>query len=315
MKKKMKTGMVSLKCKTGIQTMIDRDTCHFLQAWFNQYVDGFNVGPEDVKKNVILKKKHSERVRNEIIRIGESLGSGADVQRVAEITALFHDIGRFEQYARYKTFVDHKSENHAELGVKILQKNNVFNCLPEDLADFICRVILYHNRARLPDRETAECLFHARLLRDADKMDIWKVVIDHYLRQEQEKNNAIELGLADTPGISDMVYDAVVNKSIVDARHIQNLNDFKVLQIGWVFDINFAASLQQVRSRRYVALICSTMQPSERLENIMRIVTRYMDTALDCENQNDFMVYTKNNGNNGFYDEKKGYYGQIRPCS
>ncbi|MFN2359174.1 MAG: HD domain-containing protein [Desulfotignum sp.] len=284
--------------------MIDRDTCHFLQAWFDQYVDGFAAGPEDVQKNIILKKKHSERVRNEIIQIGKILALGTDAQRVAEITALFHDLGRFEQYARYKTFVDYKSENHAELGVKILQKNNVFNCLPKDLADFICRVILYHNRARLPDRETTECLFHARMLRDADKLDIWKVVIDHYLRQEKEKNNAIELGLADTPGISDMVYDAVVNKSIVDARLIQNLNDFKVLQIGWVFDINFAASLQQVRSRSYVALICSTMPPSERLENIMRIVTRYIDTALECENQNEFMVFRKNNCNQDFYDEK-----------
>ncbi|MDZ7641842.1 MAG: hypothetical protein U5J62_07460 [Desulfurivibrio sp.] len=84
--------------------MIDRETYHFLHAWFDQYVDGFASRPEDVQKNIILKKKHSERVRNEIIRIGKTLGLGADARRVAEITALFHDIGRFEQYARYKTF-------------------------------------------------------------------------------------------------------------------------------------------------------------------------------------------------------------------
>jgi hypothetical protein len=27
--------------------MIDHETGHFLQTWFDQYVDGFTVGPED----------------------------------------------------------------------------------------------------------------------------------------------------------------------------------------------------------------------------------------------------------------------------
>jgi len=35
---------------------------------------------------------------------------------------LFHDVGRFAQYARYHTYLDRDSENHAELSVHVLEE-------------------------------------------------------------------------------------------------------------------------------------------------------------------------------------------------
>ncbi len=251
--------------------------------WFDQYVAGFTArgaAPPDVVKNVRLKKDHSERVVQEILLIAEGLGLDEKARRLAAVMALFHDIGRFEQYARYRTFVDNKSENHAALGVKILRQHQVLDCLPASVADLVCRVISYHNRAALPEDETGECLFYARLLRDADKLDIWRVVIDHYQRHNREDNPAIALGLPDTPGMSDRVCGDVVNGKIVDARHIKNLNDFKLLQIGWVFDINFTPALQQVRDRGYVESICRTLPPSDRLAQIKKAVADRFDQDL-----------------------------------
>ncbi|MDZ7667663.1 MAG: HD domain-containing protein [Desulfotignum sp.] len=254
-----------------------------LRNWFDQYVAGFtakeNAAP-DLVTNIRLKKDHSERVVKEILWIADQLNLDDDDRDLAAVMALFHDIGRFEQYARYRTFADHQSENHAELGVKILRHHGVLDCLPPDRADLICRVITYHNRAELPENETGECLFYARLLRDADKLDIWRVLIDHYQRQDLDDNPAVELGLPDIPGMSDRVYDMVVNAKIVQARHMRNLNDFKLLQIGWVFDINFAPALQQVRDRRYVESICRTLPPSDRLTQIKQAVMAWFDKKL-----------------------------------
>ena len=248
--------------------------------WFDRYVAGFTAGGEaapDVVKNVRLKKDHSKRVVQEILLIAEGLGLDEETRRLAAVMALFHDIGRFEQYARYRTFADHKSENHAALGVKILRQYRVLDSLPPSVADLVCRVVSYHNRAALPGDETRECLFYARLLRDADKLDIWQVVIDHYRRQNIDGNPAIELGLPDTPGMSDRVYGDVVDGKIVDARQIRNLNDFKLLQIGWVFDINFAPALEQVKERGYVESICRTLPPSDRLTRIKQAVADRFD--------------------------------------
>ena len=49
---------------------------------------------------------------------------------VAEAIALFHDVGRFPQYARYKTFRDSISTNHAALGASVLFEQERSGSLP-----------------------------------------------------------------------------------------------------------------------------------------------------------------------------------------
>ena len=250
-----------------------------LRKWFNGYVGTFCTDHRGIRENILLKKSHSKRVCGEILRIGKGLGLSGESLRFAEITALFHDVGRFEQYVRYRTFVDHKSENHAALGVKVLKENGALDCLNDSLKDLAYRIISYHNRPALPDGETEPCLFYAKLLRDADKLDIWRVLIRHYRRSDQSSNSALELELPDTPEISDNVYDAVMNKRIVDFHHIQTLNDFKVLQIGWVFDVNFKPTLNAVVSRNYINAICSALPASEKVETILKVVDHYVEKA------------------------------------
>jgi hypothetical protein len=73
------------------------------------------------------------------------------------------------------------------------------------LYNLLLSVILYHNRAELPEDETEGCLFFAKLLRDADKLDIWRVVTDYYHNKNGHQNSSIELDLPDIPEISDEV--------------------------------------------------------------------------------------------------------------
>ena len=102
----------------------EKNVAH-LKDWFSNYVQTFKHGDKDLQKNIILKEKHTTQVCKEILNIGEQLKLNDDELRLSEVIALFHDVGRFEQYTRYKTFVDRKSANHAELGIKILTKNKV----------------------------------------------------------------------------------------------------------------------------------------------------------------------------------------------
>ena len=211
---------------------IDKKIVKSLKAWFFNYVQSFKHDDKNFQENIALKEKHTMKVCKEILNIGKQLELNDDELRLSEIIALFHDVGRFEQYARYKTFVDVKSENHAELGVKILKENKVLTRFDNSIQSLMLRTISYHNRAALPEEETDTCLFFSRLLRDADKLDIWRVVTDYYSRNNGEKNGAIELGLPDTPGFSGEVYQDLMKKRIVDIKHLKNLNDFKLLQMG-----------------------------------------------------------------------------------
>ena len=254
-----------------------------LENWFTSYVQKFKSGNPDWQPNIILKEEHTRRVCKEILGIGRKIGLSDEDLCLAKVIALFHDIGRFEQFAHYQTFVDRNSVNHAVLGVKILKETGVLNRLDRSLRDLILRVILYHNRFALPKKETEKCLFFTKLLRDADKLDIWKVVTDYYRRKDMRRNVAIELGLPDTPGISEKVYEALMSKEIVNAGDLNNLNDFKLLQIGWIYSINFAPTFHRIEERKYLDIIRDYLPPTDQIDSIFSIVESYLDEHIRLE--------------------------------
>src|SRR3989339_1044872 len=108
-----------------MQILITKESLNELRDWFTIYVHTFQNSDPEIQQNFDLKEGHTMRVCKEICTIGKQLGLNDDEQRLAEIIGLLHDVGRFEQYARYKTFMDKKSENHAELAIKILAKFDV----------------------------------------------------------------------------------------------------------------------------------------------------------------------------------------------
>lgn len=255
--------------------MIETKNLSHLKNWFSEYVHTFKNEDSELQKNIDLKEEHTKRVCKEILYIGKRLGLNDNELRLAEIIALFHDIGRFEQYTRYKTFMDGKSENHAELGVKILLNHEVLKEIDNETVELILCSIKYHNRSLVPNNETEKCLFFTKLLRDADKLDIWKVVTDYYHRKNKKPNGAIELGLPDTPGFSKEVKQDLLNKTFVDMSHVNNLNDFKLLQVGWIFDINFKPTFECIKQRRYLELIQKVLPKTKEIKEIFDFVITF----------------------------------------
>ncbi len=248
-----------------------------IEDWFDGYVQSFKTGDDDRQQNIILKEEHTRRVCNEIATIGRQLGLVESELLLADVIARLHDIGRFAQYARYGTFVDRDSENHAELGLTILNQHGILRRFEEPVRDLIVRAIRYHNRAVLPSEESADDLFFARLLRDADKLDIWRVVIEYYHRKNGDRNHVLELGLPDTPGVSEAVCHDLQERRIVDIIHVKNLNDFKLLQLGWIFDINFAPTFRCIRGRRYLEMIRAVLPESEQIDAVFAVIDSYLD--------------------------------------
>ncbi len=235
-----------------------------LKNRFEQYIKQFNSPDPNIQSALDLKQAHTRRVCEAILDIGGHEGLTGEDLCMAEATALLHDIGRFEQFSRYKTFSDGRSENHALLGVKVIEENAILEGIDSQIARTIIRAVKCHNRAALPSRENGRDLFFMKLLRDADKVDIWRVVTDYYRDAHQERNPTIELNLPDTPDISDAVYSSLMKGEIVQMKDLGTLNDFKLLQIGWIYDVNFRRTFQIVREKGYLGWIRKAL-PSDSL--------------------------------------------------
>jgi hypothetical protein len=260
--------------------MINQETVSTLRAWFSDYVETFRSGDQEHDRNIDLKDGHTRRVCAEIKDIGKSLRLNLEDLFLAELTALFHDVGRFEQYARYGTFSDHKSEDHAKLGVKILQKNDVLKGLDPSTRELILKVIAYHNRLAIPEGETEACVFFTKLLRDADKIDIWRVVTDYYRQVDGTRNGTIELGLPDGPEISDEVCADLKAGRIVRMGDMKTLNDFKLLQMAWIYDVNFPRTFEIVRERGYMEMIRDALPQSEKVAEMYDTIRSYLEERI-----------------------------------
>ena len=159
---------------------MNRDHIKYFQSWFNDYVSNFYSKGQDQENDwaIQLKEEHSWKVREEILAISQRLHIPENDILIAEVLALFHDIGRFYQYQNYKTFRDNISEDHAKIGVRIIEHSKILKDLNADERDIITNSILYHNVHTLPGDLDPRCLFFCKLLRDADKLDIWRVIIN-----------------------------------------------------------------------------------------------------------------------------------------
>ncbi|MBP7864839.1 MAG: hypothetical protein KA419_02735 [Acidobacteria bacterium] len=104
--------------------------------------------------------------------------------------------------------------------------------------------------------------------------------LQNYQRKNGRRSGAIELGLPDSPGFSEAVYRDLVNRDLVNLNHVNNLNDFKLLQISWVFDLNFRPTLETARSRRYLEMIREALPTSDGIDQIFAVVEAFLDERL-----------------------------------
>lgn len=244
--------------------MITKGNVQSITSAFMQYTRQFTSIDPDIQKALRLKEVHSYKVANEMKTLSRELLLPEEDICLAEIAGLVHDIGRFEQYTQYKTFMDMKSTDHASLGVAVLRATGLLNELEPYYQEMVFSAVECHNKATLPDNEIAEVLRLSAMLRDADKLDIWRIVTEYYLDPIGEKNAAIELDLPDSDEYSPEVIEDVLAQRIVRFKHCKWLNDFKLVQIGWVYDLNFTETLQKVCSRNYMGKIRYVL-PSDEL--------------------------------------------------
>ena len=183
---------------------MQKEELDFFRKWFFQYINQFSSPDSLVQENLKLKVEHTGRVCKNILLLAKAEKISENECMIAETIALFHDLGRFEQFMKYRTFRDSESENHAVLSVKILSKEKVLSRLSAEEENLILKAIEYHNRMEIPQNieKYSKLCFFSRLIRDADKIDILRLASEEYAEGEKNRNPALELYLPDTQGYS-----------------------------------------------------------------------------------------------------------------
>ena len=223
-----------------------------MHAWMADYMRSFYTEDEEVQQAIRMKEVHTGRVTSIAVELAEHLRLSAHDVQLAEIMGLFHDVGRFRQFTLYRTFNDAVSEDHAALGLKVLDELPFLSRLvPEDEA-LVRFSILNHNKKVIAPTEDVRELFFARLLRDADKLDIFRVLRPF-------------LAPPDGTGVSPDFLEKFIAGEQVDYTKIRTMDDRKLVRLMWVYDVNFSWTLQRVKERGYIEDIIAHLPEDSRM--------------------------------------------------
>lgn len=234
---------------------------------FDDYTKNYDMTKEKIK----LKYNHSFRVMNLSEKYAKILGFNEEDIYLAKIIGLLHDIGRFEQLRIYDTFSDLKSIDHASLGVKILFEDNLIKNFYDKEEDYeiIKFAIENHNKMILPVIDDERAMMHAKLIRDTDKLDII------YLEGRLD-----ELKIVPTDdNLSNVILEAVKNKTSVNRKDIKNINDSLANNFIFAFDINYDECLEELKDN--YMYYYKKINTYNKFTNIYNEIIKYIDERID----------------------------------
>jgi HD superfamily phosphohydrolase len=254
------------------------------RVWFNDYVAGFYGDDEFVNANMKMKEEHTLRTCKEMMYLAEQLNLSDNQKRIAEVIAILHDIGRFEQFVRYRTYNDPRSTDHCLLGLEVLRRKKVLDGVEQKEKELIEKAIEYHGRKELPNNLNGDCLLFSKLIRDADKIDALHTVTQYYREyRDNPRGFKIEVELPDEPGYSKAVAKAILDGRRIDYNELQMLNDMKLCQLGWVYDVNFAVTLKRIKQRKFLEMLIDLLPHNSEIKQIEEKVFAYVNSRIENE--------------------------------
>ncbi|MBR1871428.1 MAG: HD domain-containing protein [Kiritimatiellae bacterium] len=251
-----------------------------LKAKYDAYVETF----APLEEMMELKRVHTDNVLKNAEEICAAEGFGDEMARTCRAAALLHDTGRYEQLRRYNTFRDSESVDHADFSHDIVVEKGWLAALEGKERNAILAAVLVHNKRDIPESEMDELtLAAAKVVRDADKLDIFRVLETQLAKHDWRKDARAFWNLPAEARPSAEVTDAIKNGRPVDYGFIRSIPDFVLIQVGWM-----ASGLYYAASHR----ICAERGHLEFRRRFLKTLTD--DPAVDeiCDIANETLNKT-----------------------
>jgi putative nucleotidyltransferase with HDIG domain len=230
--------------------------------WFENYSEGFAQGTLEDRQNIAIKREHSLRVLDHAKKIAASLNLDNDLAQLTHLAALYHDVGRFIQYKRFRTFNDSNSANHAALSVEVIRSTDALARLTPEHRRLVLGAIFLHNRQFISRGLSPKLDLMTRIVRDADKLDIIPVLIAHF-SPDSPVNGVVTLDLRPHPtAYSESIFLKVQSGKIGKYEEMVWINDLKLLLCSWIYDLNFSVSHKTIIGEGYLDRIFGSLPDS-----------------------------------------------------
>lgn len=236
--------------------------------YFDEYVSNYDMNDKEIN----YKYYHSYRVMDIMELLSKKLNLNEIDTHVAKVTGLLHDIGRFEQDKLYDSFQDKKFD-HGNYGAKILRETSILDKTGIRKEDYevVCKAVDNHNQLKIDEGLNERELFFAKLIRDADKLDIL-----YALGQE----NILELKQDDKEITKALEEEFFSHKQGI-IKNVNNLNDSIVIEFCYIYDINFNCTYELIAKEKYYDKIYERINRKDIFKKYLDYANKYIKERID----------------------------------
>lgn len=243
---------------------------------FKEYVSHYDPSQDLIRLKIV----HTYAVMDLTKNLCARRNVNEEDTALAMLIALLHDIGRFEQYVRYGSFVDYETIDHAQLGCDILFKDGLIRsfCNDETYDSIIYDAIYEHNKFKITKAYDERTMFFIAMIRDTDKLDNFRV------KETEKVETLLRCSIKDLvqEDITPKVYDDFMAHKLIYGPDRQTHLDMWISLAAFIFDFNFKESRDYVRDHDYINRSFDRIHPSlpavkARYETLRREANHYLN--------------------------------------
>jgi len=221
---------------------------------FEQYIGNYDLKNKDIS----LRYHHSYAVSELMAELAFRLNLSKEEIILAKVVGLLHDIGRFEQLTNYHLYSDTNSNDADCSCIYLFEQEHIRDFIEDNTYDsMIETAIRYHNKYELPRLKEKELLF-TKMIRDMDKVDIYKQVAIHYKM------------IFDANEVSEKVLKQFKQSVLIDRKYIIKKSDSVIEMLAFIFDINFDESFDILVNTDNFDLFLSTIEVEKNSEKLWK---------------------------------------------
>lgn len=243
---------------------------------FEEYFQSLIIDSPENQHKIEDIRAHSMRVAANAMLLAKFVLQTEEEKYIAELTALFHDAGKAKMIVQGTESPTNIQRDHAALSAKLVQEMDFYAKLPDDVQAILVKSVENHNKLKLPKFDNEQLTLFARLLRDADKLDI----LDSSYRYFKEKYGVQPLmsyDLINNTEVSDKIIKTILSGKTAAVEDMKTLNDYKLLLMSMSFDINYKYTYRIMSEKQYIQKIYETLPKRDQIIDMYRSIKLYVE--------------------------------------
>lgn len=253
-----------------------------IRDWLQAFVDSYRAADGVLPDAVALKLDHTRRVAENARDIARDLGWTPEDVDLAEALGWLHDAGRFAQFGDFGHFQDATSFNHGHRGADLVRDSGVLDNLDEKSRACLLDGIRHHNAKRIPSDLPPDHVRLLQLIRDADKLDIFRVVAEGVERDGFRELADMWPHIHLDGPVNPLLLGDIRARNQGDVAHVESLADFLLLEASWLCELHFAPARARARRARVLDTLAAHLPADPDVRAVLDGIRGFLAEDAPC---------------------------------